>query len=303
MLYHNSPSQLIRQRHSCRTYLNRPLERTDLSALDAFAANWKAGPLGNSLRYRIVAATENDSSTLRKLGAYGFIKNPPAFVVGAIRDRPGAMEDYGYVLELLILKAADLQLGTCWLGITFTKSRFSQLMDLEPEEMIPAVIAIGYPANRQAFLDRVSRIYAGSDHRKPWQALFFDHFWDVALTKQQAGDFFEPLNLLRLAPSASNKQPWRILKSGQLWHFYLERTPGYPPKIFDFLMGLADLQRIDMGIAMAHFELGLKEIGHQGSWMVDDPKLGQPGLERTYIATWVPENWTRENKGGSKERI
>jgi hypothetical protein len=210
--------------------------------------------------------------------------------MAAIRDRPGALEDFGYLLELLVLKAADLEIGSCWLGGTFTKSRFARLMDLEPDETIPAVISIGYPHDRQAFLDRVSRVYAGSDRRLPWDSLFFKDFWDIPLTSESAGAFLEALILLRLAPSASNKQPWRILNSGSLWHFYLRRTPNYPPPVIDFLLGLADLQRIDIGIAMAHFELGAKESGQHGSWYVSDPQLTQPDQHLEYIASWLPEN-------------
>ncbi len=258
--------------------------------MENFASNWKAGPLGNPIRYLFTAASPNDSQALRGLGTYGFIKDPPAFILAAIRDRPGALEDFGYLMELLVLKAADLEIGSCWLGGTFTKSHFARLMELESDETIPAVISIGYPHYQQAFLDRVSRVYAGSDRRLPWESLFFQDFWDVPLTKESAGDYLEALILLRLAPSASNKQPWRILMSDSGWHFYLRRTPNYPSPLFDFLLGLADLQRIDMGIAMAHFELGAKESGHHGSWHVSDPLLTQPDQHLEYTVSWIPEN-------------
>jgi nitroreductase len=289
MIFDTSASQLIRQRHSCRTYQQRPLKKEDLSSLEIFASNWKAGPLGNPVRYAFPAATENDSRVLRGLGTYGFIKDPAAFIMAAVRERPGALEDFGYLLELLILKAADLEIGSCWLGGTFTRSRFARIMNLEPDENIPAVISIGYPHDHQAFIDRVSRVYAGSDRRLPWEVLFYEDFWDTPLTKDNAGVYLEPLILLRLAPSASNKQPWRILKSGSQWHFYLRRTPNYPSPFFEFLLGLADLQRIDIGIAMAHFELGAKEIGQHGSWLVADPHLTKSDQHLEYIVSWIPE--------------
>jgi nitroreductase len=290
MIFNNSASQLIRQRHSCRTYQKRPLNRTDLNSMTNFSLNWKSGPLGNPVRYLFPAASADDSQILRGLGTYGFIKDPPAFIVAAIRDRPGSLEDFGYLLELLILKAADLEIGSCWLGGTFTRSRFAQLMQLEADETIPAVVSVGYPHDHQAFMDRVSRVYAGSDRRLPWNQLFFDNFWDVPLTKENAGEYLEPLILLRLSPSASNKQPWRILRSDNQWHFYLRRTPNYPSPLFGFLLRLADLQRVDIGIAMAHFELGVKEAGQHGSWLVADPHLSKPDQKLEYIVSWIPDN-------------
>ncbi len=280
---------MIRQRYSCRTYLKRPLSKTDLASLEHFATNWKEGPLGNPVRCHLTAKTKADGSSLKGLGTYGFIKNPAAFIVGAVRDKPGALEDFGYIFEQLILKATDLEIGSCWLGGTFTKSRFARLIDLEKDEIIPSVISLGYPANHRAFLDRVSRIYAGAEHRLPWEDLFFQDSWDIHLSPEEAGIFQEALKLVRLAPSASNKQPWRILKSGQHWHFFIARTPNYPPPVFDFLLGLADLQRIDIGIAMAHFELGLQEVGLQGSWLINDPYLIDPNQKLEYTATWQPD--------------
>ena len=46
--------------------------------------------------------------------------------------------------------AIDPADGSCWLGGTFTKSRFAQLLDLGAGEIIPSVASLGYPANQTA---------------------------------------------------------------------------------------------------------------------------------------------------------
>jgi hypothetical protein len=41
-----------------------------------------------------------------------------------------------------------------------------------------------------------------------------------------------------------------------------------------------------MGIAMCHFELAAQELGLQGSWFIDEPKLMVPeGTE--YTVSWI----------------
>jgi len=52
------------------------------------------------------------------------------------------------------------------------------------------------------------------------------------------------------------------------------------------VLRLADLQRVDLGIALCHFELVARERGLPGRWLLDEPDLGPlgPGLE--YTATW-----------------
>ena len=90
-----------------------------------------------------------------------------------------------------------------------------------------------------------------------------------------------------MAPSATNKQPWRIVRAGLDWHFLLRRTKGYGKGSPVFkLLRIADLQRIDLGIAMCHFALVARECGLDGRWVVDDPGPALPDHGVEYTATW-----------------
>lgn len=287
-MFNTKASDLIRQRYSCRTYQKRPVSDQDIKTLEAFMQLLVPGPFGNQPRFLIVPASEHDPRTLPKLGTYGFIKDPAAYIIGAIHDKPTTLVDFGYCMELLILKAVEIGLGSCWLGGTYTKSRFSYQMDLNPAESIPSVTSLGYPSDHKGWLDRTTRVYAGADRRLAWDVLFFTDNWDTPLSEGKAEAFLEPLQLVRLAPSASNKQPWRLLRTGDIWHFYLQRTPNYPTPVFGQLLGIADLQRIDMGIAIAHFDLAVAEKGLSGKWIADDPKLEDLDQPREYILSWLP---------------
>jgi len=286
--YAQLPSQLIRQRYSCRTYHKRPLDDPDLRKLEDFIRKDPGGPLGTQPRFAILPASRFQDQDLPKLGTYGFIKDPSAFLIGIVIDQPGALVDLGYNMEHLILKATDLEIGSCWLGASFTKSRFAQLLDLEPGESIPAIASLGYPSDQQAWFARVARIYAGADRREPWEELFFKNNWEQPLTKEESGDFSVPLQAVRLAPSASNKQPWRLLQEGDQWHFYLDRRSNATARIVGDLLQIADLPQIDIGIAAAHFALGLQEAGLGGEWLIADPDLRMPEIRREYIISWKP---------------
>ena len=55
------------------------------------------------------------------------------------------------------------------------------------------------------------------------------------------------------------------------------------------LLRLADLQRVDMGIAMCHFELAIHEFNLQGRWIIEEPDIiKQESTE--YIVSWVAES-------------
>jgi hypothetical protein len=284
MRYGKPITEVITQRFSCRTYLEQPIAEEKRQKLAAHAASLSIGPLGTAARLQLIAASEEDRAVLRGLGTYGIIRGATGFLVGAVPDGPKNLEDYGYLLEDLILFATDLGLGTCWLGGTFNRSTFAARMELRPGELMPAVAAVGYVSDKRGFVDRMMRRGAGSSSRLPWEEIFFAGRFGVALTRKQSGAYTVPLEMLRLAPSASNKQPWRVIQDGAAWHFYLQRTPGYRQT---HLVQIPDLQRTDMGIALSHFELTAREVGLEGHWALQEPPLEKPNPLTEYSVTWV----------------
>lgn len=289
----NKPiTEIIRQRFSCRTYLRREYSLSPIAAdkrqrLESMIASLRAGPLGTSLRFALVAATEQDTSSLKGLGTYGFIKGASGFIVGAMRSAKKDLEDYGYGMEQIILLATDLELGTCWLGGFFTRSSFARKIVATRDEQVPAVTAIGEIADPGQARDTLLRRRIGADRRLPWEKLFFQGGFGVPLTPEGAGIYAAPLDMVRLGPSASNRQPWRIVQDGNAWHFYLQRTRGYPGGLATRLMRIADIQRVDMGIAMCHFELTARALGLNGTWTVREPAIAKPDALTEYTLSWV----------------
>ena len=277
--------ELIDRRYSCRTYLERPISDPDRDALTAFMARKTAGPLGSDVRFGLIDASSDDEGALKRLGTYGFIKGARGFLLGAVRKGPGDLEDYGYLLEEVILHATGLGLGTCWLGGTFTRSTFtSRFGGVGRDETIPAVVSIGYPGDDGA--GRIREREQGA-RRFPPDELFFAGEWAEPLGRERADGYGEALEAVRMAPSATNKQPWRIVRRGGDWHFYLVRTKGYGKGSPWFkLLRIADLQRVDLGIAMCHFDLVARESGCDGRWVVEDPGLALPAPGIEYTATW-----------------
>ncbi len=278
--------ELIDRRYSCRTYLDRPIAADEQRRLRDYMATKTEGPLGSQARFGLMAAVPGDASALRRLGTYGFIKGATGFIVGAVRRAPRDLEDFGYLLEEVILHATGMGLGTCWLGGTFTRSSFVRRFGgLQRGETMPAVVSIGLIGD-----DGTERIREREEggRRLPSSELFFERRFGEPLGTGRADWFAEPLEAVRMAPSATNKQPWRIVRLGDAWHFYLQRTRGYGKSSPLFrVLRIADLQRIDLGIAMCHFDLVAREIGHAGGWVVRDPGIPLPGKDTDYVATWV----------------
>lgn len=277
---------IIKQRYSCRTYLLKAIDQARRYNLEQSVHERTVGPFNTSARFCLVSSTDEEMTSLRELGTYGFIKNPAGFIIGAVKDSPYSLEDYGYMTEEIILKATDLGLGTCWLGGTFKRSSFSRAISLRDDEAIPAVVSVGYADNKR-FFESVVRGISRADTRMHWNDIFFKDAFSIPLDEDEAGKYSLPLEMLRRAPSASNKQPWRIIKQTKdnTYNFYLQRTKGYYQR-YKSLINIGDLQRVDMGIAMCHFQHSAVELGLVGKWERNDPGIRVPDSDCMYIVSW-----------------
>jgi len=280
--------ETIKNRKSCRTYSDRVIEPEKLAELKQFLASNTKTPFGSKVRFQLIDFNEIKTRELKKnLTTYGVIKGARLFIAGTVEKQPKAMEDYGYCMERNVLKATSMGLGTCWLGGTFKRSGFAGKISINEGELLPAISPVGYLRDKRSVVDRVFRYVAASDKRKPWNELFYLNDTDNFLDDRNFGRFNVPLECVRLAPSASNKQPWRIIlgKGQDTVHLYLKRTPGYGKIGKDI-----ELQNVDMGIAMCHFELSAKALGLQGNWSVNDPQIIATDME--YIVSWVAHDKT-----------
>jgi len=275
-----SPIETIKKRTSCRSYDGNLLDGKTTGILREFLQSNTLGPFGNALRFELIDLTETERAELKSLGTYGVIKGASLFIAGAVVKGARAMEDFGYGMERNILFATTLGLGTCWLGGTLNRAGFARKIGLSSEEFMPAVSPVGYPAEKRSMTDRAFRFMAKSDKRKPWQELFFEDRPGNPLVKENAGACGPALESVRIGPSASNRQPWRIIREGASCHFFLQRTLGY-----DKILGEIRLQEVDMGIALCHFELAAKELGIGGRWKDAKPAFDAGTWE--YLVSWV----------------
>lgn len=275
----------MKKRFSCRSYLDEPLPSFLVEKFNKLVAEVPTGPFGGRGRFVLLAAGENDQQTLRSVGTYGFIQGANAFVLGAISRGDYYLEDFGWQMEWLILKATELDLGTCWLGGSFTRSTFSQKMKTSIEESMPAIFSIGKMTDEKAARDGLLRRHINANDRLPWELLFFENTFSTPYIPGKYAQWDHALEMVRIGPSASNKQPWRLILDDKCCHFYLQRTKGYHEGIVQRFLGVEDLQRVDMGIAMCHLELAMVAEGLNGEWIMADPEIPLDNELTGYVAT------------------
>lgn len=255
-----SAIDVIRKRTSVRTYEQRPVEAEKLERLKAFFTEVQ-NPFGSKVRFELV------ESSAQKIGTYGFIKGAKTYFAGCVKKGGLDVEGFGYAFEQVVLLATALGLGTCWLGGTFKRSTFIE--QLKPQgEFLPAVSPLGYAAERKSLTEMAVAAGAGARKRRRFGELFFDGSVGKPLMPED-GALKTCLEMVRIGPSASNKQPWRVIVKGGICHFYAVLDKRYAGNTaYGF-----EMQRIDLGIAACHFELSAHELGLPGGFVVDDPQL------------------------------
>ena len=261
--------ETIRKRRSVRTYTGEPLNEEHSAQIKQFINQLQA-PFGMKARIELIHVHADEKPI--KLGTYGWIKGACDYLALIYEDAPFAETAAAYMFEQAILFCTGLDLGTCWIGGSFNRSDFKKQVQLRPNEKLRIVSPVGYPGNKKRFLEKFI-VQADKKHvsRKPFGELFFDKQFDHPLTETNAGHFFTPLEMVRIAPSANNKQEWRALLDDKALHFYKK-----PYLEFD---------SIDMGIALCHFELSCKELGIEGKFEVLQDFPVNDGVK--YVISWI----------------
>lgn len=265
--------ETIKKRYSVRSYDSRKVEESLRKYLWNYA-NALENPFGPHIKCKLI--DKNTSENGEKLGTYGMIKNANLYLGVSIEKEEGYEEALGYELEQLILYMTSLGLGTCWLGGTFNRGAFAQSMNISENEVFPIVTPIGYPA-KLSIKDKVIRGSLKADKRKDWNVLFFKDNFDTPLLKKDVETYVDALEMLRLAPSATNLQPWRVVYEDGVFHFFECKTLPSTE---------VDMQRIDVGIALCHFDLTLKEKRMHGSFVKQDVSHIQRENNMIYVVSY-----------------
>ena len=263
-------TESIRSRRSVRTFDGTPLREEDAASILAFAGKVE-NPYELPIEWKLLDR-KSDKLTIP------VVAGTDTYIAGKMRRAAHAEEAFGYTFEKVVLFARSLGVGTTWIAGTMDRKAFEQAMRLSENEVMPCVSPLGYPAVKMSLRETMMRKGIKADSRLAFETLFFDGAFDKPLSAENAGDLRLPLEMVRLAPSAVNGQPWRVVCCGDRVHFYEKRGKGMASDAWD-------IQKVDMGIALCHFELGAVESGLRPVLYAEDPGIpGQDGL--IYIASF-----------------
>lgn len=180
--------QAMLERHSVRSYTDRPLDGEVLDQLRAYIDQLNAR---SGLHLQLVLNEPEAFGGM--LAHYGRFSGVTSYLALVGLDGPCLEEDCGYFGEKFVLYAQRLGLNSCWVGGTFKKvpSAFS----LAEGEKLCLVIALGYGQTQ------------GCPHRgKPISRL--------SRTRDMPEWFVRGVEAAALAPTALNQQKFSFELTG-----------------------------------------------------------------------------------------
>ncbi len=206
--------ELMKQRHSVRQYSDRTIPVNIRRQLDDYAEQLNSQ--GN-LNIQIIYDEPECFNT--RLAHYGRFRNCSNYIAMIGKKAADLDERCGYFGELLVLKAQQLGLNTCWAALTHGRSK--AVLGKDETEVI--LIALGYGETQGS--TRRSRSPSDVSNITPDSPQWFARGIEAAL----------------MAPTAVNQQKF---------HFTLE---GNKVSARSGLLG--SCLQIDLGIVKCHFEL------------------------------------------------
>ena len=131
--------QAIKQRHSVRQYVNRPVEEEKLDVLRAeIDACNKEGNLHIQL---VTNEPKAFNSFMAHYGKFSGVEN----YIALVGEKSAMLDELcGYYGERLVLKAQQIGLNTCWVAMTYKK--IPGVFEVKKGEKLTVVIALGYGA-------------------------------------------------------------------------------------------------------------------------------------------------------------
>lgn len=212
--------EAIKNRHSVRSYLDKPIESEIGEKLAAEIANCNAE---SGLNFQLV---QNEpaafDSFMAHYGKFSGVKNYVVFV-----GKRGAAEKVGYYGERVALFAQSLGLNSCWVALTYKKVKGAY--KLESGEKVYCVLALGYGEIQ------------GVAHKSKT-------FEQVTANVQNPPEWFKKgVDAALLAPTAMNQQKFIISLS--------EDGNGALIKA-----GVGFYAKIDLGIVKYHFDAASGKI-------------------------------------------
>jgi nitroreductase len=175
-------SDLLNARKSVRSYLEKEVEEEKLVKILEAARTAPSWANRQCWSYIVV----KDKARIGELGSglvNSWLKKAPVIIAACGNpSKSGSHDGMDYYLvdvaismEHLVLAAADLELGTCWIG-SFEEAKVKRILGVPDNIKVVALTPVGYPAE-EGLRSKMTKSLIGSAKRKPLEEMVHRDHW------------------------------------------------------------------------------------------------------------------------------
>lgn len=206
----------IELRHSVRSYLDKKLDEKTVRLLEA-----EVDDVNQESGLNIQLVTNEPEAFSSFMAHYGKFRNVTNYFAMVGKNSKDLQEKVGYFGERLVLFSQTLGLNTCWVALTYNKSKAK--VKVAEDEKLVCVIALGFGETQGvAHVSKpLYKFVKGDEDMPEW--------------------FMNGVKAASLAPTAINQQKFKFELDGNK----VKATAGR-----------GFYAKVDLGIAKLHFEIG-----------------------------------------------
>jgi len=227
--------QAIFKRKSIRKYQQGNLSSKELRAVEDFLKS--AEVIDPEIKFEAKIVDSDQVKSLIPIRA-------PHYLQFFSEEKGDHLLNAGFILQQLDLYLAANDLGSCWFGMAKPKKEI--IADSELEYLITLVFGRAAEKNQRDSIEDFNR--------------------KTLSEIKEGSDYYDLLEAARLAPSATNGQPWYFKVEDAQIHLF-QNEPNFIKKFF-----YQKMNSIDMGICLAHLWLAAVEHDYNFNFK----KLAQP---------------------------
>lgn len=222
--------EAIDKRVSRRSYLNHLLEKEKVEKLNHSIDNYC-----KEKNFKISFITEDETLFKSFFSSYGLIKDVRNyFALSCKKNDLHAKVELGYYGEILVLESTNMGFSTCWIGGSYDKQKCHNQLNLNEDEELVAIIAVGYAAEKIRLKEKFIHKIAKRKTKEIKEMLISNEVIPELV--------FDGMKAVQKAPSSRNSQP-----------VLFEYKDGI---ITAYVKGNQNEYALDLGIALLHFQLG-----------------------------------------------
>lgn len=240
--------EAIFKRKSVRKYDLKAFETGALLEVEAFIR--KVKPLYDNIKTEFKIVSQGEVNGLLTVKA-------PHYLIMTSENKIGYLTNAGYMLQQLDLFLSSRGIGSCYLGLTQPAKDIKKGLENE----VVMVLAFGNPA------EEIHRADISEFKRKQLSEI------------TNIINYEQILEPVRLAPSATNSQPWYFTDGRGVIHVYCIKPNFLKALVYE------KLNKFDIGIALYHLEVSVEHFGGKIEFVREKITESNPPKGYYYIGT------------------